>query len=86
MRLQRWTLQPEEQEMTDSPLRLQCITGECRVTGAASAVDRLWNRTQDLARPELSTSVIHVAASLFAMDVPGLYGDLLTKDGKDLLS
>ena len=86
MQLQRWTLRPEEQEKTDSPLRLQCVTGGCRVTSAASAVDHLWSKTQDWARPELSTSVIHVVVSLYAMDAPGLYGDLLTKDGKGLLN
>ena len=86
MQFRRWTLRSEEQEVTDNPLRLQCGMGECRATGAANAVGLLWSRIRNLARPELSTSVIHVVVSLYAMDAPGLYGDLLTKDGKGLLN
>ena len=57
-------------------------TGELVRTASVHVADHLWSRTQDWARPELSTSVIHVVVSLFAMDAPGLYGDLLTKDGE----
>ena len=83
MQFQKWTLRLKEQQKTDNPLRLQCGTGECRVTGAANAVGHLWSRTRDSARPEPSMSVTHVVDSLYAMDAPGPSRDLLMKDGKD---